>query len=207
MPDPGFTSSNAVLFWQIMGAFFALVMGTLLIVFVNYLLSKKFKGAVCPYTGEPVRPCQHLEFSLREKAYEWFNQHEAYRNQRIDFRRAAYCRRTGRIFPDCIKFWGGIFLDWTFLRKRCPGTWVSWGSLSLAQKRAIQEAQGSLEGYQTEYSSQRPAPRMIEKEYIYLTPGPLYVDLATKVVMGWKVVPGTDLEVLIVQNPEGKTSV
>ena len=33
-------------------------------------------------------------------------------------------------------------------------------------------------------------------------PGPLYVDIETKVLLGWKVVPGTDLEVLIVQKPK-----
>jgi len=94
-----------------------------------------------------------------------------------------------------------VKVDWTFLQKRYPGIWVSWGSLNSDQQRAISDAHESLEGFQTEVSSPSPAPRAIEPEYAYTKPGPLYVDIQTKVLLGWKVVPGTELEVLIVQKP------
>jgi hypothetical protein len=92
-------------------------------------------------------------------------------------------------------------VDWTFLQKRYPGHWVSWGSLSKEQQEAIRDVHESLGKFQTQESSPTPAPRAVEPEYAYTKPGPLYVDLETKILLGWQVVPGTDFEVLIVQKP------
>ena len=60
-----------------------------------------------------------------------------------------------------------------------------------------------MEGFQTEYSSQISAPSKVEPFYAMTTPGPLYVDLDTKVLLGWKSVPLTDLEIMVVQKPKG----
>lgn len=62
-------------------------------------------------------------------------------------------------------------------------------------------AHDSLDGFQFTYSSKNPGPRQIEGRYALSSPGPLYVDLETYTLLGWKNVPGTDLEVLIVQKP------
>lgn len=115
--------------------------------------------------------------------------------------KAAFCRETGRIFPNAITWYGKIKVDWTFLRKRYPGHWISWGSLSPEQKEEFYRLHDGFEGFQTEDSSPNPAPNRIEERYVYTIPGPLYVDLSTKAVMGWQVVTDTDFEVLIVQLP------
>ena len=88
-----------------------------------------------------------------------------------------------------------------FCKSGILGNYVSWGSLTKESQDAIRDAHASLDGFQTSESSPTPSPRAIEPEYVYTKPGPLYVDLETKVLLGWKVVPGTELEVLIVQKP------
>lgn len=124
-----------------------------------------------------------------------------YDNGLFDLSRAAICRTTGRIFPDSVTWHGSIRVDWNFLQKRYPGEYVSWGSLTQEQKTIIKEKHLSLEGFQTEFSSPKSSPRLIEPQYAYASPGPLYVDIRTGILLGWKCVPDTELEVLIVQKP------
>ena len=124
-----------------------------------------------------------------------------YDNKIIDFYTAAWCRQTGRIFPNCYTMLDTIHVDWTFLKKRQLGNWVSWGSLSEMEQVIIEAKHKSLEGYQFAHSSTMADPSKVEKKYIYLKPGPLYVDVASGTLLGWQCVPETDLEVLIVQKP------
>lgn len=120
----------------------------------------------------------------------------------FDFEKAALCRETGRIFPNAVSWLGIIKVDWTFLNKRYPGNYVSWGSLSDSQQEMIRSYHHSLEDFQTEISCKEPAPSKVDPESAASIPGPLYVDLDTKVLLGWKSVPLTDLEVLVVQKPK-----
>jgi hypothetical protein len=46
-----------------------------------------------------------------------------------------------------------------------------------------------------------PQPTLIEAKYAFTKPGPLYVDISTNVLVGWQIVPDTELEVLVVQKP------
>ena len=124
-----------------------------------------------------------------------------YDNLIFDLKRAAVCRETGRVFPNAITWYGKIQVDWTFLNKRHKGVYVSWGSLSNEQQMSILNAHESLEGFQTEFSSPIANPKSIEAKYAHASPGPLYVDIESYTLLGWKVVPKTDLEVLIVQKP------
>ena len=124
-----------------------------------------------------------------------------YDNKLFDLNKAAVCRMTGRIFPDAVTWYGAIDVDWDFLQKRHPGEYVSWGSLTEGQKTIIRERHLSLEGLQTEISSPTPSPRLVEPEYAHTVPGPLYVDIRTGILLGWKQVPDTELEVMIVQKP------
>ncbi len=101
-------------------------------------------------------------------------------------------------------WFGAIKVEWDFLQKKYPGKFVSWGSLIEEQKEIIRGRHKSLDGFQTDFSSPVPSPRKIDPEYAYTKPGPLYVDIDTNVLLGWKVVPGTELEVLIVQKPVEK---
>ncbi len=164
------------------------------------LLSTR-KNTLSPYTGLPLRRTTGLSFYSTEQIQKFKSSFRQYDNRPFDFNRAALCRETGRIFENCVTWYDAIRVDWTFLQKKYPGNYVSWGSLSFEQQFYIRKFHDTLEGFQTNTSSPTPAPRAIETEYVYSKPGPLYVDLNTHIVMGWKVVPGTELEVLIVQKP------
>jgi hypothetical protein len=158
---------------------------------------------VCPspYTGHPLRKAVDIPWMTKEKVLRYLYERVDYANRMIDFDRAAFCRETGRIFTNCVDWRGKIKVDWTFLKKHFPGNYVSWGSLNRDQQEYIRDKHRSLEGYQIHYSSQNSSPKRVEEEYALMKPGPLYVDLETGILIGWKCVPDTELEILIVQRP------
>lgn len=166
----------------------------------GWKMSKR-SHSVSPYTGVPLRRTSEISYYSAEKILKYLYDLHQYDNRVFKLSKAAFCRETGRIFQDCVTWFDLINVDWTFLQKRYPGNYVSWGSLSKELKDIIRESHSSLEGYQTVESSGTPSPRMIEPEYCYTKPGPLYVDPVTKVLLGWKIVPGTEFECLIVQKP------
>lgn len=155
-----------------------------------------------PYTGTPLRYAIDLPTNSLIKIHRFLETFSGYDNRVFKLRKAAFCRDTGRIFPDAIDWFGKIRVNWTFLQRRYPGYYVSWGSLSKDQKDEIKAVHESLEHFQTEYSCPFPSPSKIDSAYAYTKPGPLYVDLQTKVLLGWLCVPDTDFEVLIVQKPK-----
>jgi len=121
-------------------------------------------------------------------------------NAPFDMSNAAICRTTGRIFPDCVEKGEIIRLDWTFLQNRFPGNYVSWGALPEDEQARIRLLHGGfIEGYQTDDSSKHLLPQDAEEYYKLLAPGPLYVDRMKGTLIGWKSVPGTNFEVLVVQ--------
>lgn len=155
-----------------------------------------------PYSGLPLRRASSLSYYSTEKVLRYLYDLKQYDNRMFDLRKASFCRETGRIFQDSITWYDIINVDWGFPNKRYPGKYVSWGSLTREQQSDLRDRHESLEGFQTAVSSANPAPRAIEPEYALLKPGPLYVDVNTGVLLGWKEVPGTELEVLIVQKPK-----
>jgi len=157
--------------------------------------------SVSPYTGIPLRRAADISYYSTERIFRYLYYFKEYDNRIFNLNKAALCRETGRIFQDCVTWYNTISVDWSFLQKRHPGYYVSWGSLNDDQKEAIRNSHDSLEGFQTGFSSPTPAPRAVEPEYAFAKPGPLYVDIETKTLLGWKVVPDTELEVLIVQKP------
>lgn len=181
----------------------AVVVVFLLLLYYFFMGLKHNSTEIClsPYTGYPLRKASDIHWETKEKVLRFLYRKKDFANRIFDFERAAMCRETGRIFPDCINWWGKINLDWTFINKRFPGNYVSWGSLNRDQQDFIRDKHLSLEGYQTHYSSQNPSPKKVEREYALMKPGPLYVDLETGILIGWKCVPDTDLEVLTVQRP------
>jgi len=154
------------------------------------------------YSHLPMRRATDLSYYTAEKALRFLYNTHQYDNRIFSLKRAALCRETGRVFTDVVTWYDKIKLDWTFLQKRYPGSYVSWGSLSAEQQGIIRNAHDTLEGFQTDFSSPNPSPKAIEAKYALASPGPLYVDLNTKVLIGWKIVPDTDVEVLIVQKPK-----
>jgi hypothetical protein len=154
------------------------------------------------YSHLPMRRGSDLSYYASEKTLRFLYNTHQYDNRIFSLKRAAVCRETGRIFSNAVTWYDRIELDWTFLQKRYPGSYVSWGSLTAEQQGLIRNAHDSLEGFQTDFSSPNPLPKAVEAKYAFAKPGPLYVDMNTKVLLGWKSVPATDLEVLIVQKPK-----
>lgn len=163
---------------------------------------RKYSKSLSPYSGLSLRRGEDLPYGSKKKILQYIYDHQDYDNRFFELRKAAVCRETGRIFPDSITWLDTIKVDWGFLRKRFPGDYVSWGSLTPIQQTIIKEAHESLEGFQTEISSPESAPRAIEQKYAYVKPGPLYVDLQSKTLLGWKCIADTEFEVLVVQRPK-----
>lgn len=179
---------------------FGILAGLVAYFFVSFWKSNR-RMDVSPYTGLPLRSASELTYATKDKLSRYLQGLKDFENRDIDLDRAAFCRETGRIFPECVTWTGAIKIDWTFIAKRFKGDFVSWGSLSAEKKREVRDAHGSLEGFQTEFSSKIPSPRLVEESLAVAKPGPLYVDPETKILMGWKEVPGTGVEVLFVQKP------
>jgi hypothetical protein len=155
-----------------------------------------------PYSEMPLRYATDLSYYSVERILRYLYELQDYENQIFDLRRASFCRVTGRIFPDSVSWFNTINVDWDFLKKRFPGNYVSWGSLKPEFQLAIRNRHNSIKGFETEYSSPTASPRGIEPQYALYSPGPLYVDIDTYVLIGWKNVPGTNLELLFVQRPK-----
>lgn len=153
------------------------------------------------YSRLPMRRATELPYDSKEKVLRFLFYMHQYDNRIFSIKKAAFCRETGRIFPNAITWYNKIKIDWSFLQQRYPGHYVSWGSLTEEQQLIVSNVHDSLDGFQTELSSPEPQPSHIEAMYAFAKPGPLYVDIESKVLLGWKIVPGTDLEVLIVQKP------
>jgi hypothetical protein len=198
------SSSQVALFGLFVLCFF---LGLLALSLAGVWLAKRqARGALCPYTKTPLRRCSELPYQTKIAILRYmFNTHQ-YDNRIFELRRASFCRETGRIFPNSVTWYDVIQIDWTFLRNRYPGNYVSWGSLTPEQQEHVCSCHPSLEGFQTEFSSPVPQPSAIEAKYAYSQPGPLYVDLETNTLLGWKIVSDTEFEVLIVQKPKGELS-
>ena len=162
---------------------------------------EKIRGNTCPYCKEPMCLGIDVARSMTNMVDVFMEDQPQPENPKIDFALAAYCPVTGRIFPNCIGPNEQVMLAWDFLNKRHKGAYVSWGALSEEERGILKLLHGSLEGFQTEQSSNQHRPEDVEEEFSSLAPGPLYVDRKERVVIGWKKVPGTHFEVLVVQRP------
>lgn len=180
---------------------FFLVIGVLgLLLWFGWWVSQK-RGSLCPYSKKPMTLGIDIVPSIRCFVNDFISSHPQSDHSPIDFDRCAVCPETGRIFPESVNKGEIVKLDWSFLNKRLPGTFVSWGSLSELEQGSIKLCHETLAGFQVEKSSPSPLPKDIDSYYALMKPGPLYVERTTKVLLGWKEVPGTQFEVLIVQRP------
>lgn len=193
--------------WVILISLLILISLVLLFAFfwIGWRLSQR-SHSVCPYTGVPLRRASEIPYASAEKILRYLFDLKEYDNRIFKLSRAAFCRETGRIFQDCVSWFDTIDVDWGFLKKRYPGHYVSWGSLTKEQQEEVRKVHRSLDGFQTRDSSPQFLPQSAESVYTLTRPGPLYVDFNTKVLLGWKEVPDTEFEVLIVQLPIRKTT-
>lgn len=185
-------------FW--LGSAIVLAVIALLASFLYASWSTRKRSCISPYTGRPLRRASELSWITMELVLKYVFDSKDRNNKIFDIYSSAWCRQTGRIFPNCISWLDTMHVDWGFLAKRHPGRWVSWGSLTDEERIIVEARHESLMGYQTERSSPHADPSKVEEEFVYLKPGPLYVDLASSTLLGWQCVPETDLEVLIVQS-------
>lgn len=192
------TQTDIVFFAFAILAIFVLIVG----VFFASIWFQRNQIGVSPYSGIKLRKASDLPYDSAVKILRYLYDLHQYDNRIFSLKRASFCRETGRVFTNSVTWYGKVQVGWDFLQKRYKGNYVSWGSLSESQQEAIKGCHTTLDGFQTEQSSPRPAPRDIEPEYSFAKPGPLYVDVATKVLIGWKCVPDTMFEVLIVQLPK-----
>jgi len=162
---------------------------------------RRRKPPLSPYSKMPLRRANSLRYTTKYIVRLYLKEMEDFDNRQFDLNRAALCRETGRIFPDVVSWMGKMHVDWNFLQKRMAGSWVSYGSLPDDRRQDLWDKHGTLAGFQTEFSSENPLPQDGEEEYNLIKPGPLYVNLENDVVMGWKMVPGTEVEVLVVKRP------
>lgn len=191
------TATQVIMFsMAILMIFFLLCAGFI----IGWWLQRR-EVSLSPYSGTPLRRATCLSYFSIERVLKFLYYMHQYDNRIFEIKKAAICRETGRIFPDCVTWYDTIKVDWSFIQKRYPGIYVSWGSLTGAQQDAIRNVHESLDGFQTEFSSPTPSPRMVESKFSFEKPGPLYVDVNSGVLVGWQCVPDTELEVLIVQKP------
>lgn len=183
------------------GIFILIVVLILFALCVFGIWLSKRAPSLSPYSRQPLRRATDLSYYAAEKMLRFLYDTHQYDNRIFSLKKAALCRETGRVFPNAVTWYDRIKLDWTFLQKRYPGSYVSWGSLTTEQQEIIRNAHDTLVGFQIDFSSPYPSPKQLEAKYAFAKPGPLYVDINTKVLLGWKCVPDTDLEVLIVQKP------
>lgn len=183
---------------------FGLLFVFVAIVVAFFLASQARRKAISlsPYSGLPLRRGSDLPYESAKTILQFIYDRQDYHNRLFDIKKAAVCRETGRIFPNSVTWLDTIHVDWTFLNKRYPGNYVSWGSLTLEQQYAVRKIHHPLDDFQTEVSSPQSAPSAITEEYAYKKPGPLYVDIETKTLLGWQRVPDSPFEVLIVQTPK-----
>jgi hypothetical protein len=184
--------------------FSVLIALVLIAFFAMFFLAirREWKGEnLCPYTRKPLRYATDLSYANMEKILRFLYERDDPLNPFIDFTKAVYCRETGRIFSDGIDMFGRISVDWSFIKKRAYGNFVSWGSLTEVQRIAIKDCHNSIEQFEWLHSCSDPDPSKVTNEFVYRKPGPLYVDKDTKVLLGWQIVPDTELEVLVLQTP------
>lgn len=171
-------------------------------IFAFALWLSRTQGSLSPYSKQPMRKGEELSYDSKVKVLRFLYEIHQYDNRIFELSRSAVCRETGRIFSNAVTWYGVIKLDWNFLRNRYPGNYVSWGSLTTDQQELIREVHSNMKGFQLDFSSPVPQPKGVEAKYAFTKPGPLYVDIDTKVLLGWQCVPRSELEVLIVQKPD-----
>lgn len=180
----------------------ACLFGVLLIFLFLGIRREVKRGNTCPYCSSVLQFGIDVALSIQQHVNDFMGTFPEADNPLIDFSKAAICPTTGRIFTNCVVRGKTISLDWSFLNKRCSGVFVSWGALPEDEKGIMRLIHLSFAGYQTEKSSTIIRPDRCEKDISLLSPGPLYVDRKSKILLGWVRVPGTDFEVLIVRRPQ-----
>ena len=83
-------------------------------------------SSLSPYSRLPLRRGSDLSYYASEKVLRFLYNTHQYDNRIFLLKRSAVCRETGRIFSNAVTWYDKIVVDWSFLQKRYPGSFVSW---------------------------------------------------------------------------------
>lgn len=191
-------AATAILF--VLGMIFC-SLGLATLYYMGWWLTNR-PGSYSPYSKRPMVLGNQLSFEAVEKVHNFLLSQPDGENLVFDLTRAAVCRETGRIFPDAVNSFDVIKLKKNFVSGVYPGKFVLWGTLSFEFQESLREKHHSLEGFQTQGFDRESDFTKEDRVRGFVKPGPLYVDVETGVVIGWKRVLGTELEVFIVQKPK-----
>lgn len=185
--------------WFILGLFFFIGIYFLFIIILqNNLLSNKGKS---PFSGLPLRKGGELSFFAEKKLHEFYMSLPRHFNQTPKLDKSTICTSTGRIFPNSISKFGAtsnpkdIFLNYP------KGDYILWQELSDPLKKTIIENHDSIKGFQINQLPKYTKEQPLNHKFAHIKPGPLFVDLKTKALLGWKEIPETNLETLVYQPP------
>ena len=152
----------------------------------SYIFSGAPRGKSPYIKTSALRKIEDLHFEVFSLVEQYTQQEVPFKNQ-WSLEKALVCEQTGRIFPFKVKKFAFLPIPKSFHKKLHPGNWVQWDRLKETEKEYIKNAHTSLQGFNLAFQS--PVAK----------PGPLYVDLNTGNLLGWKCVPNTDLEVIVFQ--------
>ncbi len=160
--------------------FFALLIG----IFYYLYWRTHLRGRKSPFSGLHLAKGEEILYSSAEKISLFFSELPETENASIDMSKASFCKKTGRIFPNTINSFDQIDVSLNYLKAYYSSKLTPWFRLSEEDKDAILRAHDSLDGFQMGKG---------------IKPGPLFVDKKNKTLVGWKQVPGTEMEVLVTQ--------
>ncbi len=162
-----------------------LLFSALLISTLYYLYWRThLKGRKSPFSGQNLARGKGILYPSAEKIHLFSSQLSVPENEEIDLSKAAFCRQTNRIFPNAITVFDEINVRRDYLSKYYSSKLTPWFLLSDAFRKEIENAHSSLDGFQIGKS---------------LKPGPLFVDKKNRTLVGWKQIPETEMEILVIQ--------
>lgn len=168
------SAAMTLLLWLVFGGLLAGIMG------LGYYVMCR-QGSRSPWSGQSMLKGKDLTFSAVAELRAHLAAQGQPENPDFEPLKAAVCKQTGRVVCDAINRFGVIRVPRDYISRRYPGNYTAWTQLSLPEQQATAARHLSLKSFVLEG---------------------LYVDLATKTLVGWQPVPGTGLEILVVQKPQ-----
>ena len=194
-------SFNSTIIFTFFLGFVLFLAAIFFVLWLGWWLTNR-KGSKSPYSQNQLRYGEDLSYFALQRIQEFIITLQQPENSIKHLKNSAICQDTGRVFFNVLDFFGVVRLKKDFLSTRYPGNYVSWGSLTEDEKKYIASCHTSMKGFQVESSSTHYDPLQIDSYHATLKPGPLYVDKAARILLGWQSVPGTALEILVIQFPK-----
>jgi hypothetical protein len=147
---------------------------------IGWWRTNRVGGKSFSMTGGELAPGDLIAFHSVQRVHDFMLSKPQPENTPFKPKDAAVCRETGRVFPNARDGFGVIRVKSSYPNRRWKGSWVLWKELSRAERSRVEGKHGDLSAYESEG---------------------LYADPFDALIMGWQKVPGTELQVLIVEKP------